>query len=163
MNLKQNEELSVFAIRIKQLRESLKMTQKEFGRHIGIKQQTLSGYERGLIKPPLDVAKEIAEKCHVSIDWLCGLSEKMRNDGASQTYADVINLFVDAKNVLGFEIDVKHTNCITIHDRNMKHFFDDWAKMLSLLQNGSIDNKLYELWLDSQKKEYENVRIENET
>ena len=55
-------ELDIFAIRIKQLRESLKMTQKEFSGHIGIKQQTLSGYERGLMKPPLDVAKGISEK-----------------------------------------------------------------------------------------------------
>ena len=83
-------ELDIFAIRIKQLRESLKMTQKEFSGHIGIKQQTLSGYERGLMKPPLDVAKGIAEKCHISIDWLCGLSDKMKNGNEPETYADVL-------------------------------------------------------------------------
>ena len=57
--------LEVFSKRIKELRMSLEMTQKEFSEYVGIKQQTLSGYERGIMKPPLDIAKEIAEKCNV--------------------------------------------------------------------------------------------------
>lgn len=163
MKFKQNEELGVFAIRIKKLRESLKMTQKEFANTIQSTAATVSAYENITKNPSLGMIMNIAKIHNVSIDWLCGLSEKMRNDVTSKTYTDVINLFVEAKNILGFEIDSKHTNCITIHDRNMKQFMDDWGKMLSLLQNESIDNKLYELWLDSKKKEYENVSIENET
>ena len=50
-------ELEIFANRIKQLRKSLGMTQKDFSEYIGVKQQTLSGYERGIMKPPLDIAK----------------------------------------------------------------------------------------------------------
>lgn len=34
--------------------------------------------------------------------------------------------------------------------------------MLPLLHNGTIDNKLYKLWLDDKKKEYENVHMGNE-
>ena len=57
-------ELEIFSTRIKELRETIGMTQNDFSNHIGIKQQTLSGYERGIMKPPIDVVKNIAEKCH---------------------------------------------------------------------------------------------------
>jgi len=160
---KQSGDLEAFAIRIKQLRESLNMTQKEFANTIQSTVATISAYENITKNPSLGIIINIAKIYNVSIDWLCGLSEKMRNDGTSQTYADAINLFVEAKNAVGFEIDTKQENCIIIHDGNMRKFLGDWGKMLSLLQNESIDNKLYELWLDSKKKEYENFRIENET
>ena len=68
------------------------MTQQEFSKYIGIKQQTLSGYERGIMKPPLDIAKNIAEKCHISIDWLCGLSNKKTSSNIPQTLADIFEI-----------------------------------------------------------------------
>lgn len=152
-------ELDIFAIRIKQLRESLKMTQKEFSGHIGIKQQTLSGYERGLMKPPLDVAKGIAEKCHISIDWLCGLSDKMKNGNEPETYADVIDLLVKIEKSIFFHVGKEK---ITVSDSVLQYFLEDWGKMLPLFHNGTIDEKLYKLWLDDKKKEYENVHMRNE-
>lgn len=36
------------------------------------------------------------------------------------------------------------------------------GKMLPLFHNGTIDDKLYKLWLDDKKKEYENVHMRNE-
>ena len=57
-----------------------------------LKQQMLSGYERGIMKPPLDIAKNIAEKCNTSIDWLCGLSKKINYDDSIKTYGDAIQL-----------------------------------------------------------------------
>ena len=43
-------ELEIFSTRIKELRETIGMTQNDFSNHIGIKQQTLSGYERGIME-----------------------------------------------------------------------------------------------------------------
>jgi transcriptional regulator with XRE-family HTH domain len=149
-------ELEIFAIRIKQLRESLKMTQKDFSDYIGIKQQTLSGYERGIMKPPLDIAKGIAEKCNISIDWLCGLSERKNSPDNPVTYSDVISLLVNSEYALRFHVTPQS---IKISDKIMLRFLDDWSQMLPLYRNGTIDEKLYKLWLDDKKREFENIRL----
>lgn len=153
-------ELEIFATRIRKLRGSFKMTQKEFSEYIGVKQQTLSGYERGIMKPPLDIAKEIAEKCNVSMDWLCGLSEKTKNNDTPETYADVIDLLIKIENTIRFP----HvgTETIKVYDRVIQYFLNDWGKMLPLFHNGTIDSKLYKLWLEDRKKEYAHIHIDNE-
>jgi len=155
-----NEELGVFAIRIKQLRESLKMTQKEFSEEIGITASALSSYEKNLKNPSIAVAKKIAETFNVSIDWLCGLSDKIKNNYEPETYADVIDLFVKAEKSISFHVEKQK---ITVSDSILQYFLEDWGKMLPFIHNGTIDDKLYKLWLDDKKKEYKNVSIENET
>lgn len=150
--------LEIFATKIKELRESFGMTQKDFSQYVGIKQQTLSGYERGLMKPPLDIVTEIAQKCDVSIDWLCGLSVKMRNEDELKTYSDVIDTFVKLESILKFNVAPLS---IKITDRVMQSFLRDWGKMLSLYRSGTIDNKLYKLWLDDKKKEYADIHLGN--
>lgn len=151
-------ELKIFATRIKKLRSSLKMTQKEFSNYIGIKQQTLSGYERGIMKPPLDIAKEIAEKCNVSIDWLCGLSQKMNNDDTIKTYGDAIKLLVKLQYALHFHVT---PSSIDSFGSVIDYFLDDWSKKLPLYRNGTIDEKLYRLWINDKIREFENFRIGN--
>lgn len=151
-------EIDIFATRIKELRESFGMTQKDFSQYVGIKQQTLSGYERGLMKPPLDIITEIAKKSGVSIDWLCGLSEKMKNNDEPETYADIIDLLVKTEKPIYFHVGREK---ITVMDRVLQYFLEDWGKMLPLLHKGTIDNKLYKLWLDDKKKEYESIHLNN--
>ena len=63
-------DFSVLAVRIKELRTSMKMTQKEFSAFVGCTAATLSAYENGSKSPSLEIIKGVAEKCHVSIDWL---------------------------------------------------------------------------------------------
>ena len=84
-------DFSVLAIRIKKLRTSMKMTQKEFSAFVGCTAATLSAYENGSKSPSLEIIKEIAEKCHISIDWICGLSDRqyiVKN--SIWTYSDII-------------------------------------------------------------------------
>lgn len=64
---------NIFGCRLKKLRsEIMKKTQKEFAELIGLPQPTLSAYESGRNKPTVDVVMNIANKCNVTIDWLCG-------------------------------------------------------------------------------------------
>ena len=68
---------NIFGIRLKNLRQVImKQTQKEFSDFIGIPQSTLSTYESGRNKPTLEMAISIANKCNVSIDWLCGREKR---------------------------------------------------------------------------------------
>ena len=158
-------ELEIFATRIKDLRDSLKMTQKEFSEYIGIKQQTLSGYERGIMKPPLDIAKGIAEKCNVSLDWLCGLSDKKTSSNIPQTLADIFEMLFLIQEYSDIQI-YDHEGTVYIRNRdnaitgaakstihaigfqpfNIDEFMSDWRKMLDALLSETIDAELYALW-----------------
>ena len=59
---------------------------------IGISSATLSAYETGVKNPSLAVLKNIAETCNVSIDWLCGLSDKESFSDNIKTYSDIIKI-----------------------------------------------------------------------
>ena len=54
-----NQEL--FAIRLKKLRESMHLTQNQFGALLNIAQTTLSSYEKGSKTPNIDTLCNIAE------------------------------------------------------------------------------------------------------
>ena len=152
-------ELQVFSDRIKKLRLSLDMTQKKFAEEIGITASALSSYEKNLKNPSIAVAKKIAEAFHVSIDWLCGLSDKMKNGNEPETYADIIDLLVKTEKSIYFRVGKEK---IIVSDSVLKYFLEYWGKMLPFFHNGTIDDKLYKLWLDDKKKEYENVHLGNE-
>lgn len=151
-------ELQIFADRLKELRQKLNITQKDFAEKIGITAAALSSYENNLKNPSIAVAKRIAEVFNVSIDWLCGLSDRMKSDDTPQTYADVIDLLVKAEKSLHFQVGGEK---ITVLDSVFRYFMEDWGPMLPLLRKGTIDNKLYKLWVDDKKKEYADIHLGN--
>lgn len=65
-------DLNTFGNRLRLLRNTLDMTQKEFAEHLSIPQPSLSSYENGKNSPTIDVVMQIAAKCNISLDWLCG-------------------------------------------------------------------------------------------
>ena len=60
---------------LKIFRESLNMTQKEFAASLGIGQTTYNGYETGSREPKSNFWVAVAEKYHVTIDYLMGYSD----------------------------------------------------------------------------------------
>lgn len=56
--------------RIKELRKTLNLNQKEFGDKIGVTTSTISGYESGRRTPNESVIKSICREFNVSIAWL---------------------------------------------------------------------------------------------
>ena len=83
----------------------------------------------------------------------------MKNGNEPETYADVIDLLVKIEKSIFFHVGKEK---ITVSDSVLQYFLEDWGKMLPLFHNGTIDEKLYKLWLDDKKKEYENVHMRNE-
>ncbi len=155
-------ELQIFADRLKKLRTSLQLTQAQFVNGLGITASALSAYEKNLKNPSISVAKRIAEKYNVSIDWLCGLSDKKRNTNPV-TYADAIDLLADAWDSLMFTVSGGNPSFIIFHDSVMQRFLSEWSKMLDLYYEGTIDEKLYRLWLTEKKKEYDiAIGLENQ-
>ena len=66
--------------RIKAVRESLGMKQKDFAEMLGMKPTTFNGYEMGSHEPKSDILIAIANKCNVTVDYLVGLSDSPQKE-----------------------------------------------------------------------------------
>ena len=76
MSILADDKTNIFGRRLRNLRETvMNKTQKEFSEMLGIPQPSLSAYESGKNKPTIDNVILIADKCNVSVDWLCGLDK----------------------------------------------------------------------------------------
>ncbi|WP_455390898.1 helix-turn-helix domain-containing protein [Frisingicoccus sp.] len=99
---------NIFGERLKNLRTLImKKTQKEFSEFIGIPQPTLSAYESGRNKPTVDAVISIADKCNVSIDWLCGRDGTPHLSSLGDIMACLFEIY-----------ETKEFSCTTVvHDR----------------------------------------------
>ncbi len=61
--------------RLKSFRESLGMTQEEFGKSLNIAKSTYNNYETGVRDPKSDFWIAVAQKYNVTIDYLMGFSD----------------------------------------------------------------------------------------
>lgn len=152
-------DFEILAQRLKLLRTKLGMTQKEFADKVGFTQATLSAYENNQKKPSLDIVRDIAEKCHISIDWLCGLTDKENYSDEIKTYSDAIKQIIN----IGKEFNArpyikensKNTLGLIFNDESLFMFFWEWQKMGDLYTVGSIDTEVYDLWIEKTLKKYD--------
>lgn len=160
-------ELQIFSERIKELRTSLNMTQKDFAAELGITASALSAYEKNSINPSISIAKRIAEKYHISLDWLCGLSDRKSANKVFKTYTDIIDVFFDIMNIGNLNVyPTKVYECdytgfkqtmwgISFTDPELQEFLKDWKKMRQLYVTKTIDNEVYSLWIEKTIKKYD--------
>ncbi len=80
----------------------MKMNQKEFAEFVGLTQPALSQYESGKMLPSITTALNIATKCKVSVDWLCGRDEICINN-----MADIMSVFFQLYEVNEFRIQTE--------------------------------------------------------
>ena len=66
--------------RIKELRIESHLTQKELSDYLGLTPKMISFYELGQRVPPSDIILKLAEKFHVTTDYLLGV-QPPHNDG----------------------------------------------------------------------------------
>ena len=167
---------NVISSRIKELRTSLKLTQNQFAKTLNISTVSISSYETGSKTPSLDMIITIAKKYNVSLDWLCGLSDKSPSTSVVSTYSDIIKVLtaIADNSTLNIELafdtpeyyDGLYDNApllgaIRFDDSKITAFFHEWKDMLRLLKNGTIKKSLYKLWLEDQLEKY-NEPIINE-
>ena len=67
---------NIITTRIKQLAEGSPLGTMELAEQIGVAAPTLSRYFTGTRSPDMSTAIKFAEYFHVSMDWLCGLSDE---------------------------------------------------------------------------------------
>lgn len=75
---------------LKELRESLEMTQEEFGKSIDIAKSTYNNYEKGIREPKSDFWVTVAQKYDVTIDYLMGYSDDPHGTVAGTSRAPLI-------------------------------------------------------------------------
>ncbi len=151
--------------RIKELRITKKLTQKEFAESINVSMVSVSSYETGTKTPSFDIILSIAQNYNVSIDWLCGLSDNMAPDSHIITYRDLFKLFITLLDTR-YEnnnttpiidiIDADNISVIlTLHeDKNFQDFFSKWCNIFKLYCEGTIDADLYKMWIEKQLRDY---------
>ena len=70
-------EKNIFARRLKKLRIQHGITQADLSRKIGIAQTGVFAYESGQREPSMTKLLQFANIFNVSLDWLCGRTEKI--------------------------------------------------------------------------------------
>lgn len=147
-------ELQIFADRLKELRSDLGLTQAEFVDGLGITSSALSSYEKNIKNPSIIVAKKIAEKYNVSIDWLCGLSNRKAivDESYFHTYADIFRYVYnkDSKNFTGLV-----THYIASIEKVARQFSSEYNRMLELRERNVIDHELFDLWIEKNLQEFD--------
>lgn len=151
---------NIISIRIKELRTSLKLTQKDFAASLNISIVSVSSYETSAKKPSLDILISIAKNYSVSIDWLCGLSENKSNEKKISTYTDFIKeiLFLTQQKysnlnspIINSYYDFENNKTTLCSDcPKITDFFKEYDKMNDLLNSGTIDRELFDIWLNKQ-------------
>lgn len=165
-----DNELQVFADRLRELRKSLNLTQKEFAEKIGITAAALSSYENNQINPSISVIKRISQEFKTSTDWLLGLSDKKELGNVIETYGDAINAIISLINTdsrwdLGItwgmdsQNDTYQIGSIYTTDTIIIDFINKLCDMRKLFMNGTIDQYLYDLWLSDRIKKYKDDLI----
>lgn len=94
--------------KLQMLRKNLNYTQKDFAEYLGIPQPSLSAYENNKNSPTTEVLINIARKCNISLDWLCGLSDDKTDRFKISELKDITALLYNLVelNEIGIEIKV---------------------------------------------------------
>lgn len=69
--------------RLKEARKNRKLTQMEAASKLGITNGALSGYERNYRDPDTEMVKKLANLYDVSIEWLLGNDQQVRNNSVN--------------------------------------------------------------------------------
>lgn len=79
--------------RIKKLRTTLNLTQKQFAERLGMKQNTIAGYESGRAAPSKATVRNICHEFGVSEEWLREGTGEMFTRGLSLDLSVLRDLF----------------------------------------------------------------------
>lgn len=162
---------TIFSERIKELRNEKKLSQASFANLICTNQSTLSAYETGDRLPPYETLIAIAQQCHVSIDWLCGISDIKSSSPKIETYTDLIKILMlldETQNVpskltlyehhqgsfCGISID-SHNLSLNFSDKTLIEFYTEWQDILAIREKSPSGQKLYNIWLKDIYERYD--------
>lgn len=169
--------------RIQYLRKNRGMSQKDFADFLGIPQPSLSAYENNRNSPTVDVLINIAKKCNISLDWLCGLSLAQFSISSLGDISDILYALMEIENIkldidvhdilpndLETETDRWYTS-ITIYGNDKAHESNaDLCKLISMVKNNytdlesfAISEDIYNLTKEKTKDYYSSAPTKKKT
>ena len=86
-----------FGLRLKELREAKKLSQKEVATRLNVVPSTISGYESNTITPSLEQFARLAILYNTSLDYMMGLDNRTcfyldgLNKSQQQTILDIVD------------------------------------------------------------------------
>ncbi|UYQ95511.1 helix-turn-helix domain-containing protein [Chitinophaga horti] len=99
-----------FGERIALQRKQLKLSQDDLAKKVGTSAPIIGRYERGEIKPSIEIAKKIADELEVTIDYLMGGAANMVLDKKLlKRMEDIEALPPDEKEKIYYFIDMAIT------------------------------------------------------
>lgn len=130
--------MSLFSLRIQWLRKESKKSQQNIADYLGVQRATYSGYERGIIVPPYEKIKKLAEYYGVTVSYLMGETNVKTFD-----VNDKLDEFPDIKKQLQIIYDellsnLTYVRCdsvlLTDEDKkNILPFIDNCIKMIEII------------------------------
>ena len=72
--------MSAFSVRLRELRTSKRVTQKQAAEGVGLSERIYQSYELGEKEPTLGNINKLADYFDVSTDYLLGRSDKLKQD-----------------------------------------------------------------------------------
>ena len=86
-----------FGLRLKELREKQKLTQKQVAYRIGLTEAAVSSYERNIAQPSSDTLKVLTILYKTRADYILGLENRdyILVDGLTERQKEVIEMLVD--------------------------------------------------------------------
>lgn len=84
----------IISQRIKKIRKGTKKNQEEFGKEINVAKSTISCYETGKRKPPIDIIQAISDKYNVDVNYILGndsyeIAENKDNYGINMSKEEI--------------------------------------------------------------------------
>lgn len=146
---------SKFSERLIAARKKMGITQKELAERIDIAPSSLSAYEHKGKYPTLDVAVRLAYALDVSLDWLAGRNDRNKICNISDVFRELV-LIAKSGAACSLYSD-KNTAYFGIKSGVLSSVFKDWSDISRLYNAGTINGELYDLWLDKQLSDMEEL------
>jgi len=173
LNESVKKERATFGERLKELRGFFEFTQAEIAEIMGVVPTTIIAYEKNQKNPSIDVALRVAEHFNISLDWLCGFTDKMTRI-KPMTYADILKKvfeIMDCKtqtkitdatkykyNEFGNPYSESSNKAIEFKNKKIQTFLEEYQKMHTLYDEKTIDKDLFNMWIERQLKQYDGVK-----
>ena len=147
----------IFGERLKELRQELNLTQKEFAKDLSITPSTLSLYEKGGANPSISVLAEIANTYNVSTDWLLGIDQKTNIDGVktfSEAFLKIVDLTMCTDLFPSIISEDDHVD-LRFYDEIFKRILLEYDKVLELYYHNTINATILQAVIEKIKKDYD--------
>lgn len=131
-----------FGSKLQYERETQGIRQAELAQAIGVAPNSVSYYENGKSLPSLDLAVQMADFFHVSMDYL--LSRTEYNNYSNVTVKSVAETLIKLSQLQGVKViadPTKNTASIEFQGSELADFLCEYARLLSFLSSNPSNSK----------------------